>query len=129
MGDLEDNVFEVAYETTFCATHVLHDGGQPIEPQHGHDWRVEVVAAGDALDRLEPTDEVKLVLGGRDGYDWARDLVRTRALAERCTVLFSPVHEALEPARLVQWILEDGLPVRLQLQLHKTLWPGVERGV
>jgi 6-pyruvoyltetrahydropterin/6-carboxytetrahydropterin synthase len=45
-------LFEVAYETTFCATHVLHKGGKPIEPQHGHDWRVEVVAAGDALDTL-----------------------------------------------------------------------------
>jgi 6-pyruvoyltetrahydropterin/6-carboxytetrahydropterin synthase len=45
-------VFEVAYETTFCATHVLHEGGKPIEPQHGHDWRVEVVAAGESLDRL-----------------------------------------------------------------------------
>jgi 6-pyruvoyl-tetrahydropterin synthase len=45
-------LFEVAYETTFCATHVLHRDGQPIEPQHGHDWRVEVVAAGDALDAL-----------------------------------------------------------------------------
>ncbi|PYQ20974.1 MAG: 6-carboxytetrahydropterin synthase QueD, partial [Acidobacteria bacterium] len=38
-------MFEVAYETTFCATHVLTDAGQPIEPVHGHDWRVEVVAA------------------------------------------------------------------------------------
>ena len=47
-----DGMFEVAYETTFCATHVLHDDGKPIEPQHGHDWRVEVVAAGEALDRL-----------------------------------------------------------------------------
>jgi 6-pyruvoyltetrahydropterin/6-carboxytetrahydropterin synthase len=45
-------VFEVAYETTFCATHVLHDAGKPIEPQHGHDWRVEVVATGESLDRL-----------------------------------------------------------------------------
>ena len=45
-------MFEVAYETTFCATHVLHRDGQPIEPQHGHDWRVEVVAAGDTLDAL-----------------------------------------------------------------------------
>ena len=52
MGDPEDNVFEVAYETTFCATHVLHEKGEPIEPQHGHDWRVEVVAAGDTLDTL-----------------------------------------------------------------------------
>lgn len=45
-------MFEVAYETTFCATHVLHRDGQPIEPQHGHDWRVEVVAAGETLDGL-----------------------------------------------------------------------------
>ena len=45
-------MFEVAYETTFCATHVLHRGGQPIEPPHGHDWRVEVVATGDSLDEL-----------------------------------------------------------------------------
>ena len=51
-GRLEVEVFEVAYETTFCATHVLHDGGKPIEPQHGHDWRVEVVATGETLDRL-----------------------------------------------------------------------------
>jgi 6-pyruvoyltetrahydropterin/6-carboxytetrahydropterin synthase len=45
-------LFEVAYETTFCATHVLHRDGQPIEPQHGHDWRVEVVATGETLDGL-----------------------------------------------------------------------------
>jgi len=45
-------VFEVAYETTFCATHVLTDGGRPIEPQHGHDWRVEVVAGGETLDAI-----------------------------------------------------------------------------
>jgi 6-pyruvoyltetrahydropterin/6-carboxytetrahydropterin synthase len=45
-------VFEVAYETTFCATHRLTDGGRPIEPLHGHDWRIEVVAAGDELDHI-----------------------------------------------------------------------------
>jgi len=45
-------LFEVAYETTFCATHVLTDGGRPIEPQHGHDWRVEVVAGGETLDAI-----------------------------------------------------------------------------
>jgi 6-pyruvoyl-tetrahydropterin synthase len=45
-------VFEVAYETTFCATHVLTRDGEPIEPQHGHDFRVEVVAAGESLDGL-----------------------------------------------------------------------------
>lgn len=45
-------VFEVAYETTFCATHQLHRGGAPVEPVHGHDWRVEVVARGETLDEL-----------------------------------------------------------------------------
>jgi 6-pyruvoyltetrahydropterin/6-carboxytetrahydropterin synthase len=45
-------VFEVAFETTFCATHVLHEDGRPLEPVHGHDWRVEVVAAGGTLDRI-----------------------------------------------------------------------------
>jgi 6-pyruvoyltetrahydropterin/6-carboxytetrahydropterin synthase len=45
-------VFEAAYETTFCATHVLTREGRPIEPVHGHDWRVEAVAAGDALDAI-----------------------------------------------------------------------------
>lgn len=45
-------MFEVAYETTFCATHVLTRDGRPIEPQHGHDWRVEAVASGDALDAI-----------------------------------------------------------------------------
>jgi 6-pyruvoyltetrahydropterin/6-carboxytetrahydropterin synthase len=45
-------MFEVAYETTFCATHRLTEDGRPIEPLHGHDWRVEVVAAGESLDRL-----------------------------------------------------------------------------
>ena len=43
-------MFEVAYETTFCATHRLQRGGQAIEPLHGHNWRVEAVAAGDTLD-------------------------------------------------------------------------------
>ena len=45
-------MFEVSYETTFCATHRLTENGRPIEPLHGHDWRVEAVAAGDALDRI-----------------------------------------------------------------------------
>jgi 6-pyruvoyltetrahydropterin/6-carboxytetrahydropterin synthase len=45
-------LFEVAYETTFCATHRLTENGNPIEPNHGHDWRVEAVAAGETLDRI-----------------------------------------------------------------------------
>jgi len=81
------------------------------------------------LDLLKGTDEVKFVIDGRGDYEWARDLVRERRIADRCTVLFSPVHGALDPGALGRWILDDGLPVRLQVQLHKYLWPGAERGV
>ena len=52
-----------------------------------------------------------------------------RACLGRCVVLFSPVHGVLDPGDLGRWILDDGLDVRLQVQLHKYLWPGVERGV
>jgi 7-carboxy-7-deazaguanine synthase len=81
------------------------------------------------LDLLKPTDELKLVLLDRTDYEWARALVRERRLHERCPVLLSPVHGRLEPGRLAGWVLEDALPVRVQVQLHKYLWPGVERGV
>jgi 7-carboxy-7-deazaguanine synthase len=88
---------------------------------HRMDW--------DNLDRLKRRDEAKLVLAGREDYEWARDLVREKELARRCTVLFSPVHGQLEPGRLARWVLEDALPVRVQVQLHKVLWPGEGRGV
>jgi 7-carboxy-7-deazaguanine synthase len=81
------------------------------------------------LERLRPVDEAKFVIDGRADYEWSRDLVRARRLHERCSVLFSAVHGALDPGTLARWILADGLPVRLQLQLHKYLWPGETRGV
>jgi 7-carboxy-7-deazaguanine synthase len=81
------------------------------------------------LERLTKKDEAKFVIDGRADYEWARDLVRKADLVARCTVLFSPVHGVLDPGQLGRWLLEDGLPVRLQLQLHKYLWPGVPRGV
>ncbi len=89
-------------------------------------WEVVVVSN---LERLRPTDEAKFVIDGRADYEWSRDLVRERDLASRCTVLFSPVHGVLDPGALGRWILDDHLPVRLQVQLHKYLWPGVPRGV
>jgi 7-carboxy-7-deazaguanine synthase len=81
------------------------------------------------LDRLRPHDEVKLVLADRADYEWARDLARDPRVARAHAVLFSPVHGRLDPGELGRWIVEDGLSVRLQVQLHKYLWPGVERGV
>lgn len=83
----------------------------------------------DNIDRLRQGDEVKFVLVGREDYEWARDRVAEYDLIGRVPVLFSPVWDQLRPADLAAWMLEDKLDVTLQLQLHKLLWPGVERGV
>ncbi len=74
------------------------------------------------LDALTPFDQLKIVVAGRADYEWARARIAEHRLAARCTVLLSPVHGALEPRELAEWILADRLPVRMQLQLHKLLW-------
>lgn len=81
----------------------------------------------DQLAHLRAHDEVKFVICDRTDYEWSRALLAERALAGRCEVLFSPSHEQLTPRTLAEWILEDRLPVRLQIQLHKYLW-GNARG-
>jgi len=81
------------------------------------------------LERLKPGDDVKFVIADRADYEWARAVVRDRDLARRTGVLFSPVHGGLEPRPLAEWILADRLPVRLQLQIHKYIWPADMRGV
>jgi 7-carboxy-7-deazaguanine synthase len=74
------------------------------------------------LDRLRPHDEVKFVIGSWEDYLWAVGKVRQWNLAARCAhVLFGPVYGKLQPSQLAAWILEDGLPVRLHVQLHKQL--------
>jgi 7-carboxy-7-deazaguanine synthase len=84
----------------------------------------------ETFDTLRPTDEVKIVVADRDDYEWAEGRIRELRLAERVeAVLLSPVWGDLDPAELAGWMLEDGLPATLQLQEHKILWPGVERGV
>ena len=90
------------------------------------------------VDLLTPRDEVKFVIGSREDYEWAREIVRKQELAARCTVLFSPVSGRSDvapaggwigPAKLAAWVLEDRLDVRLSLQLHKMIWPDAVRGV
>lgn len=79
---------------------------------------------------LRRHDEVKFVLMGRGDYDYAKDVV-ARYQLHQCVgeVLFSPVFNVLNPQDLVQWILEDKLPVRLNLQVHKWIWAPDKRGV
>lgn len=81
------------------------------------------------LDVMGSGDELKFVINDRADYEWARQLVRDRGLGGDYPVLFSTVHETLTSTELADWVLADGLAVRVQLQLHKLLWPGVERGV
>jgi 7-carboxy-7-deazaguanine synthase len=77
------------------------------------------------LGTLTNHDQVKFVICDRADYDWSVARLRELALAERCTVLFSPSHEQLPARELADWILADRLPVRFQLQLHKYLWGNV----
>ncbi|HEY6985946.1 MAG TPA: 7-carboxy-7-deazaguanine synthase QueE [Rhodanobacteraceae bacterium] len=79
------------------------------------------------LDHVGARDQIKIVIADRADYEWARARIAEHALADRCQVLLSPVHAELAPRELAEWILEDRLPVRFQLQLHKVLW-GEEKG-
>lgn len=74
------------------------------------------------LDLLNENDEIKFVIVDENDYLWARRILLERRLADRCPVLFSPVHTTMAPDRLADWILRDRLPVRMQVQLHKILW-------
>ncbi len=98
------------------------------------------------LDHLTWNDEVKFVIGSHEDYEWSRDLVREKIPTEMCEVLFSWVsplthfqkdpclkpfpetHTPISRDRLVDRIIEDALPVRFQLQMHKFIWPPDERG-
>ncbi|HTW39035.1 MAG TPA: 7-carboxy-7-deazaguanine synthase QueE [Steroidobacteraceae bacterium] len=77
------------------------------------------------LERLKPTDQTKFVICSRGDYEWSRAKLEELKLAARCAVLFSPSHEQLGARELADWILEDRLPVRFQIQLHKYLWGNV----
>ena len=71
---------------------------------------------------LTPRDEIKIVVASRTDYEWARELIRARRLDTLCPMLLSPAQGLVDPTALAEWILEDGLNVRFQLQLHKLLW-------
>ncbi|MBD3160744.1 MAG: radical SAM protein, partial [Candidatus Eisenbacteria bacterium] len=131
LARLADEGFQVLLET---------GGGLPIEnldPRVVLIYDVKCPDSGEHarnrwenLEHLKPgIDEIKFVLASRRDYEWARGFVAERDLASHHVLLFSPVHRLLEPASLAGWILEDRLPVRLQLQLHKLLWGAEARGV
>jgi len=81
------------------------------------------------LDDLKPSDEVKFVIGDRADYEWAVGILKKYFLPDRCKVLFSNIFGLLHPESLAQWIVEDSLPVRLNLQIHKYIFGKDRRGV
>ena len=103
--------------------HRIVDLKAPGSGEHERNRWSNVVALG-------PRDEVKIVLRDRADYEWARDVIREHRLNERAGgVLVSCVHGELEPRSVVEWMLEDALPARFQLQMHKHIWPSDARGV
>jgi 7-carboxy-7-deazaguanine synthase len=79
---------------------------------------------------LSQSDELKFVIGDRSDFDWACDVVRRYDLPDRVgAILFSPVHQKIPLPDLADWVLHCGFPARLQLQIHKVIWPGLRRGV
>ncbi|MGK9475350.1 7-carboxy-7-deazaguanine synthase QueE [Melioribacter sp. OK-6-Me] len=78
---------------------------------------------------LKPGDEVKFVIGDREDYEWSLKKIKEFELDQKCGILFSVVFGKLEPVTLVNWILEDKLNVRFQLQMHKYIWKPETKGV
>jgi 7-carboxy-7-deazaguanine synthase len=81
------------------------------------------------IDLAEPHDEFKFVISSRADYEWSKEIVLKKFGHKRNPLLFSPSHDDLPAVDLARWILDDGLPVRLQLQLHKYIWGANVRGV
>jgi 7-carboxy-7-deazaguanine synthase len=123
LARLCDAGYEVSLETS---------GALPVDevdPRVRRVVDVKTPASGESgrnllaqLPGLGTRDQVKFVICDRADYEWSRAMVRGGSLGEQAMVLFSPSHEQLPARQLADWILEDRLPVRLQLQLHKILW-------
>ena len=130
MARLADSGHEVLLETSGAC-----DIG-PVDPRVRIILDLKTPGSGEAsanrwenLARLKPADEVKVVVCDREDFDWAVGKIREHRLLERCPVLLAPAFGRVSAAELADWILESGLPIRLQVQLHKQLWGPDARGV
>jgi 7-carboxy-7-deazaguanine synthase len=127
---LAEDGFEVALETS---------GAHPVDglpsavrrildvktPSSGEDQRM----CWQAFEGLRRCDAVKFVLADQADYSWSVGQINRLGLVGRTEVLLSPVHGRLDPRRLVEWVVHDRLPVRVNLQLHKYIWGPEARGV
>ena len=101
----------------------------PVDPRVSRIVDLKAPGSGEAarnqpgnLALLRASDELKVVIADRADYLWAIDRIASNPGWNKCPILFSPVQGQIDPAELARWILDDALPVRFQLQLHKALW-------
>ncbi len=81
------------------------------------------------LNDIDKKDEIKFVIGDKEDYDWSRSKINRYKLYDKCQILFSPVYGKIDMKDLCDWVLSDGLKVRLQTQLHKFIWGPDKKGV
>jgi 7-carboxy-7-deazaguanine synthase len=138
---LQPDIYELA--TRLCDAHhtvLIETGGhRPIwdlDPRVIRIMDLKCPASGECeknlwenLEHLRPIDEVKFVIADRGDYDWMLEVVRGRGLDGRARILISTAFGLIEPRRVVEWMLEDGLRARFQLQIHKYIWSPTARRV
>ena len=78
---------------------------------------------------IEQKDEIKFVIGNKEDYEWAKRKINQYNLTSKCMVLMSPTYKEIEPKTIIEWILNDNLDVKFQIQLHKNIWENETRGV
>ena len=89
--------------------------------KHKNNWNI--------ITDIDKKDEIKFVIGNREDYNWSKDMIKEYDLDKICPILFSPVYDKINIEKLSKWILDDGLSVRLQMQLHKYIWGADKKGV
>ena len=118
---------DAGYEVSLETSGALDIGG--VDPRVSRIMDLKAPDSGECarnrwenLALLNPRDELKIVIASRADYEWARAVIGERQLDTLCPVLLSPAQGLVDPTALADWILEDGLNVRFQMQLHKLLW-------
>jgi 7-carboxy-7-deazaguanine synthase len=121
--------------TVLLETSGAHDVG-PVDPRVHIIMDLKCPDSGECernhwpnLERLKPSDQIKFVVASQRDFDWTVAAVRRHNLTDRFAVLVSPVTDEVTPRALAEWVLAAGLPLRLQVQLHKVIWDPTARGV
>jgi len=123
-------------KTLLIETSGAHDISQ-IDPRVHRIMDLKTPGSGESernryenISHLTKQDEVKFVIGSREDYLWSKQKIEEFHLSDRCgTVLFSPIFGRIDPRAIVEWMLEDRLRVRFQLQMHKFIWSPETKGV